>query len=136
MPPWGVTNGFGFRPYWNDQMYIKDQDGDLVPIPEKIPEVKTLSADEHDYLPPLEIPPDQVFYITGKTAKRMIQMVFRDMNHGKRLLRDVIRKKERFRRAVLKYGVTDNKAQLALLLYSVAIQRLTIWKGEKNHGNA
>lgn len=117
-------------------LYMKNQDGELVPIPEKIPEVKTLSADEHDYLPPLEIPPDQVFYITGKTAKRMIQMVLRDMNHGKRLLRDVIRKKERFRRAVLKYCVTDNKAQLALLLYSVAIQRLQIWREEKYHGNA
>ena len=117
-------------------LYMINQDGDLVPIPEKIPEVKTLSADEHDYLPPLEIPPNQVFYITGKTAKRMIQMVFRDMNHGKRLLRDVIRKKERFRRAVLKYGVTDRKAQLALLLHVAAELRLTIWREEKYHGNA
>lgn len=136
MPMWGVTYGFGFRPYWNDQMHIKDQDGEIIPIPREIQEITEIEDPEEmvdqaiaaGRIIPME------FSFTAKADRAFMRKIRKEVNRRRHPIRDVHRKKERFRRAVLKYGTTDDKAQLALLLYTVAIQRLMIWKEEAKHG--
>ena len=71
----------------------------------------------------------------NQTAKRLILMIQRDINHGKRLYRNARRKRERYRRASLKYGDLDKRTQLAMMLYQVAVERIKLWRGERHYGN-
>ena len=119
-------------------MYIVDQDGTVQEIPRQLPEIKSGDLyiegdDQVEWIIP-SVP--QKLSFTVKSDREFIRKIRKEMNHRKKLIRNIARKKEQFRRAVLKYGVTDNKAQLALLLYTVAIQRLMIWREEAKHGYA
>lgn len=128
MPP-DMEDCKGFR-----EVFIKDQDGELQKILLPIPEAHFPDQEiEHDYLPALCDAPS--FVITGKTAKRLILMIQRDINHGKRLYRNAIRKREQYRRASLKYGDLDKRTQLAMMLYQVAVERIKLWRGERHYGN-
>lgn len=136
-------------------MYIKDQDGTIQEIPRPLPEIKSGDLyiegdDQKEWILPSDDPPEELvarairemlitpveFKFTAKSNRAFNRKIRKEMNHRKKLIRNIARKKEQFRRAVLQYGVTDNKAQLALLLYTVAIQRLMIWREEAKHGYA
>lgn len=124
---------------YNDlPMYIVDQDGTVQEIPRPLPEIKSGELYiEGDDQPEFILPPKpQKFSFTAKSDREFFPEIRKEMNHRKRLIRNIARKKERFRKAVLKYGVTDRKAQLAFLLYEVAVLRLTIWREEAKHGYA
>ena len=138
-------------------MYIKDADGEIHEIPRPLPEfggtietgrLYVEGDDQTEMVIPFN-PMDAIqraindgsilpvtFKFTSKSIRAFNRKIRNEMNHRKKLIRNIARKKEQFRRAVLKYGVTDNKAQLALLLYTVAIQRLMIWREEAKHGYA
>jgi len=120
----------------NGAMYIMDQDGEIIPIPREIPEI-TETEDPEEMVDqaiaagriiPME------FSFTAKADRAFMRKIRKEVNRRRHLIRAVCRKKERFRRAALKYGTMDKKAQLALLLYMVAVQRLVIWKEEAKHG--
>ena len=126
--PWGESLGFGFRPYWDQLMYVKDQDGNLIPIPRPIPEVRSLEAqEEHDHLPSFE---DQSFgfTITGKMAKRLIRMITRDLDKGRRKKRTLIRKREDYRRACIKYPPGSKRWQLSLARFQKAYDEYHKWR--------
>jgi len=109
MPPFD-ENG-NMMPLWeNPPMYIKDQDGTIHEIPREIPTVKlTENPEEHDYLPPLEFPPDQTWVLNGKASRSLIQAMRKakketDMFRKKvyRLCRRGHRLEEKVRRERLK----------------------------------
>ena len=109
MPPFD-ENG-NMMPLWeNPPMYIKDRDGTIQEIPRKIPTVQlTVNPEEHDFLPPLDFPPDQTWTLTGKASKGLIRMMkkaekdaIRRENKLHRIKRKAHRLAERIRRERLK----------------------------------
>lgn len=114
------------------EVFYKDRQGNLQMQPVPIPNVEVLTPsytpeEIHDYLPPLENT-DQSFVISGKLAEHIIKIIFKDQRRGRKRRRDLIRKKERYRRARLKYGDLDRKTRLAELMVEVAEQRLQRWR--------
>ena len=80
---------------------------------------------EHDYLPSLD--ESQSFEITGKLAKNIIKIILGYEKKGRKRKRDLIRRKERYRRARLKFGDLDRRTRLAELMVEVAEERLQRW---------
>ena len=114
------------------EVFYKDCQGNLQMQPVPIPNVEILTPaytpeEIHDYLPPLENT-DQSIVISGKLAEHIIEIILKDQRRGRKRRRDLIRKKERYRRARLKYGDLDRKTRLAELMVEVAEQRLQRWK--------
>ena len=113
------------------EVFYKDRNGNLQMQTVPIPNVKVLTPsytpeEIHDCLPSLD--ECESYEITGKLAKRILAIIFGDIQRGRKRKRDLIRKKERYRRARLKYGDLDRKTELARLMVVVAEQRLQRWK--------
>ncbi len=123
----------------NGMMYIKDSDGQIVPIPRSVEKIEPGQLFiEGDDQPEFIIPPEyqgRSFTITGKTADRIIRMILHDLDVLEKRKRSMLRKKEQYRRACLKYPSGHRKRELAYLLWQVAIERYLIWKGEGHYGN-
>lgn len=124
----------------NGPMYIKDSDGQIVPIPRGGGRIESGQLYiEGDDQPEFIIPPecaDRSFTITGKTAEKIIRMILHDLDVLEKRKRSMLRKKEQYRRACLKYPEGHRKRELAYLLWQVAIERYALWKGEGHNGNA
>ena len=65
--------------------------------------------------------------INRKLAKNIIKIIFGYEKKGRKRKRDLIRRKERYRRARLKFGDMDRKTRLAELMVEVAEERLQRW---------
>lgn len=108
-----------------DDFHVVDADGNPVHLSAATIVMCALAV-ERDYLPPLENT-ELSFWITGKLAKNIIILGY-DEKKGRKRKRDLIRRKEQYRRARLKYGDQDKKTELARLMVEVAEQRLQRWK--------
>ena len=109
-----------------DDFHVVDADGN--PVHLSAATILMCAPDvEREYLPPLENT-EQSFWITGKLAKNIIKIILGYEKKGRKRKRDLIRRKEQYRRARLKYGDQDKKTELARLMVEVAEQRLQRWK--------
>lgn len=103
------------RPYW-----------------QPLPDVKILSAtasseiEDHDFLPPIEFPPDQVWQLSEKASKSFIRIIKeaeeereRLLKKAKRLIRKAYRLQERTRREQLKGASMDR-------LWDIQLRRITL----------
>lgn len=121
------------RPYWQPKtVFVKDANGNLQRVETPIPDVEILSATEspgmedHDFLPPMESTPDQVWQLSEKASKSLVRIIKeaheerdRLLKKADRLIRRCYRLQERTRREKLKGASMDR-------LWDIQLRRITI----------
>lgn len=130
------------RPYWQPQtVFVKDANGNFQRVEMPIPDVEILSATEspgmedHDFLPPMESPPELVWQLSAKASKPLIRMMEELEKERKklkkklfRIIRRNFRLQERIRRERLKGASMDRLWDIELRRRSLAGELTKIYR--------
>ncbi len=112
----------------NAPMYIKDQDGNMVQVPHQMPVLTELSDPDRSGFDAIRVEYIPLgFRLPVKLSLAIKRRIRKKAKCMHRLIRNAYRSKEKYRRAVLKYGAADKKAQRAAINYWVAQAKLKIW---------